>query len=128
MLRPVEAELFWQQSRPDQRHALIVARRVLRRRPGDRVAGAAALLHDIGKRSVNLGAVRRSIATVLGRGKLPMTAAHRAYRDHGPRGAIDLEDAGCGVLVVEFARCHPGPPPDGIDPDQWRALLAADHG
>jgi hypothetical protein len=121
------AELFWKQSVPDQRHAVIVARRVEAAFPGDREVIEAALLHDIGKWRPNPRAVSRSIATILDLLHLPMTKRMSAYRDHGPRGAADLEQARCGDLAVEFARLHPAPPPEGFDARRWNALMSADE-
>lgn len=120
------AELFWSQSSPDQRHAVDVARRVRAALPDDSGAVEAALVHDIGKRQANIGAVSRSVATVLDAVGLPMTNRMRMYRDHGRRGAIDLEAAGCGELAISFARYHPGPAPSGTDPARWKALIDAD--
>lgn len=122
-----EAALFWDQQYQDQRHALDVATRVVAARGHDRVAIRAALLHDIGKRHSRLGAVSRSLATVLDAAQLPLPARLAAYRSHGPLGARELAACGCEPLVVEFAGRHPGPAPDGIDPTQWNALLEADN-
>lgn len=120
------AEIFWTQSPADQRHAVIVARRIERGLGDDRAAIEAALLHDVGKRAASEGAISRSIATVLDAFGLPMTGRMRIYREHGARGASVLQEAGCGSLAVAFARHHPAGPPDGIDPAQWHALLEAD--
>ena len=49
LLTPEEAELFWSQHPADQRHAIEVAHRTLRSRPGSRTLARAGLLHDIGK-------------------------------------------------------------------------------
>jgi hypothetical protein len=121
------AELFWKQSVPDQRHAIIVAGRVEGTLPGDAPMIEAALLHDIGKWRPNPGAISRSIATILELMRLPMTKRMWAYRDHGPRGAVELEQARCGELAVEFARLHPAPPPEGIDEQRWEVLMEADE-
>ena len=120
------AELFWKQSDPDQRHALTVARRVAASLPADEEAIEAALLHDIGKWRPKVGALSRSVATVLAYARVPMTRRMWAYRDHGRRGSIELEDAGCGRLAVEFARLHPAPDSDEFDADRWQVLLEAD--
>ena len=122
-----EVQLFWEQASPDQRHALEVARRVLTMRPGDREAARAALLHDVGKRGIGLGAVHRSVATVLGGLGIPVTGKYRVYREHGRIGARALEAVGAEGLVVAFARHHPGSAPPDADREQWRALLEADH-
>ncbi len=120
------ADLFWKQSFPDQRHAVTVAQRVESKLPADAEAIEAALLHDVGKWRPNVGAVSRSIATLLHYARLPMTRRMWAYRDHGHRGASELEQAQCGGLAVEFARRHPASAPEGIDPDRWQVLLEAD--
>ncbi|MEA2023501.1 MAG: hypothetical protein U9N79_04320 [Actinomycetota bacterium] len=120
------AQLFWSQSFPDQRHAVDVARRVHAVLPDDTGAVEAALLHDVGKRRTDIGAISRSIATVLDAIRMPMTTRMRIYRDHGRRGAIDIEEAGCGDLAVSFARSHPGPVPPGVDRERWKVLADAD--
>lgn len=124
-LPSAEARLFFDQDPADQRHAYEVARRVERR--GD-VAVRAALLHDVGKRHAGIGAVRRSLATLMDLAGLPLPARWRAYRDHGRRGAEELERAGADALSVAFARHHPSGPPPGVDTTTWRALLEADGG
>lgn len=121
-----DIELFWDQRSADQRHGIEVAQRVAAALPGDATAIRAALLHDVGKRAGDLGAVTRSIATVLDGFDLPVTARMRSYRDHGAIGADELAAAGCEPLVVDFARLHPGPPPPGEDPRRWQVLLDAD--
>jgi len=125
-LRDACARVFWTQGHADQRHAVTVARRVEHLLGDDDEAIEAALLHDIGKRTANTGAITRSIATVLDAARLPMTAKMRAYRDHGPHGAGVLQEAGCGSLAVAFAREHPAGPPDDVDPVRWNALIEAD--
>jgi putative nucleotidyltransferase with HDIG domain len=120
------AALFWAQTRPDQRHAFDVAERAAALAPGDEEAYTAALLHDIGKRHAGLGAIGRSIATVLDGLGLPMTTSMYRYRAHGPIGAAELESAGLEGIVVVFARHHPGAPPPGINAERWQALLDAD--
>lgn len=120
------AELFWKQGFPDQRHAVTVAQRVESKLPDDREAIEAALLHDIGKWRPNVGAVTRSIATLLQYARLPMTRRMWAYRDHGRRGAAELEAAHCSRLAIEFARLHPASPPSEFDADRWKVLLEAD--
>lgn len=120
------ARVFWEQQHADQRHAVDVARRVAATLPDDDGAVRAALLHDVGKRNSDTGAVTRSIATVLDAMRLPITPRMGAYRRHGPIGADELEGIGCDPLAVAFARHHPGPAPDGIDPARWAALLDAD--
>ena len=117
------AALFWAQRPEDQRHAIEVARRV----GDDPELVEAALLHDVGKVQAPLGAVARSLATVLGSLGLPMPGSWRRYRDHGTLGAAALEAVGASPLAVAFARHHPGAAPKGIDPSRWARLAAADE-
>ncbi len=120
------AELFWLQSDADQRHAVNTAGRVAEKLPNDREAIEAALLHDVGKWRPYIGPVSRSIATILDLARLPMTNDMRAYRDHGPLGALQLEAARCGRLAVEFARHHSTEEIDGADAERWKVLYEAD--
>lgn len=57
---------LWEQMSPqDQRHAVMVARRFVHRRPGAaRAEVVAALLHDVGKVHSALGTSARVVATV----------------------------------------------------------------
>jgi putative nucleotidyltransferase with HDIG domain len=119
--------LFWSQCRQDQRHAIDVMHTTLRIRPGDRVAARAALLHDVGKRHSELGAVGRSLATVGGWLPVPLPRRWASYRNHGKLGANDLESIGEDEFVVAFTRHHPSPPPPGTDLQRWAAVAAADH-
>ncbi len=128
LLTGAEAELFFRQQYQDQRHALVVARRVLRQRPGDKEIAAAALLHDVGKVGIGLGAVQRSIATVADGLRIRLRGRYEQYRRHGPIGADQLAEVGASELSVSFARLHPGPVPAGLDEDRWQVLLYADHG
>jgi hypothetical protein len=120
------AALFWSQDAADQRHAYDVAERVAAALPGDDEAYAAALLHDVGKRHSRLGAIGRSIATVLDAAGAPLPAPMRRYRGHGALGAEDLAAAGYGGLVVAFAAHHPAAAPHAVDRARWQALLDAD--
>ena len=127
LLSGAEADLFWNQAMQDQRHSLDVARRVLSARPGDRPAARAALLHDVGKLEVGLGAIQRSLATILDGFGIPLRGAYATYRQHGHVGAGHLRRIDADELVVSFAELHPGPAPPGADAEQWQALLDADH-
>ena len=127
LLTPEEAELFWSQHPADQRHAIEVAHRTLRSRPGSRTLARAGLLHDIGKSGVDLGAVGRSLATVLDAAGIQLKGRFARYRRHGELGAVVLESAGVEPLIVAFARAHPGPAPEGFDPADWAVLLDADN-
>jgi hypothetical protein len=138
-LRPVEQEavrdalgaplaaLFFAQNPADQRHAFEVALGVRAALPDDHDAFVAALVHDVGKAGLEMGAVTRSVATVCDVARLPMPDRWRRYRNHGTYGADALEEAGAPALAVQFARWHPGPVPDGIDPQVWATLSVADH-
>lgn len=127
LLTQDEAVLFWRQHPADQRHALEVARRAWQLRPGSRLLARAGLLHDIGKSDVNLGAIGRSLATVLDALHVPLPDRMARYRAHGELGAVTLEAAGVEDLIVAFARVHPDPAPAGFDQADWAALLEADH-
>lgn len=120
--------MFFDQQMQDQRHALAVARRVLQHRAGDREAARAALLHDVGKIGIHMGAVSRSIATILDHAGFRLRGRWLRYRRHGPVGAAMLEEVGASPLEIEFARRHPGPAPDGVDSAAWDALLDSDQG
>lgn len=126
LLRPDERTLFWRQQVIDQRHGLEGARRVLRRRPGERTLARAALLHDVGKRQANLGIVGRSLAAgVRLFGISPRR--WRPYYDHARRGAEALRRSGAEELVVEWARVHTSSQrPPSIDDADWRSLKEAD--
>jgi hypothetical protein len=124
-LRPVERPLFWAQSVADQRHAVETMRRAGLFTPDAAVLNAA-LLHDVGKAASALGALGRTVATVLDVLGLPMTSRMRAYREHGPIGAARLAAAGASALAVDFARRHPDPDPGGNDRAAWHALIEAD--
>jgi putative nucleotidyltransferase with HDIG domain len=120
-----QATLFWSQAPIDQRHAYEVATRVRKKLGADSEAVKAALLHDVGKRHSNAGAIGRSLATVLDAMKLPLPGDWRRYRDHGVLGAVDLEQMGAGSLAVAFARGIVAEG-DRIDPEVWTALIEAD--
>lgn len=115
--------LFYTQRFEDQRHAVDVASRVMNHAE----VIEAALLHDIGKTTIHLGAIERSLATVWFTTSLPLWGEWLSYRDHGPIGASLLESQGAGTLAVSFARHHPGEPPSSCNRTQWTALEQADH-
>ena len=126
-LSGAQAQWFFRMDPADQRHSLEVARAVRVLRPGDTAAHEAALLHDVGKSAVDLGAVQRSLATLLHTVGLPMPASYRRYRAHGVIGADILRGAGASPLTIAFAQHHPGAPPAGVDPAAWADLEHADH-
>lgn len=122
-----ERILWWRQSVGDQRHALLAAHHVLAKLPEHRSAVRAALLHDLGKRHCGLGAVGRSVATVIGALGLPQHGRVASYLDHGQLGAAELEKLGAEPLVVDFARMHTDGMPAGVDETLWSVLFAADR-
>lgn len=124
-----EARLFWQQAVPDQAHAAAVAAFVAQRQPQRSDLITAALLHDVGKVVSRLGPVRRSIATVLGGLRLPMTRRLASYRSHGSIGARMLEEVKAPEIAIAFARDHGiSRTPAGVAPADWALLREADHG
>lgn len=127
-LTPDESEMFLSQPIADQRHGYEAFCHVADAGVIAPDALAAAALHDVGKRHTGLGVVGRSVASVmilLGLDALWPRA--RAYRDHGEIASIELAKFGSAKLVVEFARSHHGPMPDGFDPDLWAVLTEADQ-
>ncbi len=125
-LTPPLAEVFFAQNAADQRHGLHAAQVVL---AGGGAADTvvAALLHDIGKRNARLGAIGRSVASILIILRLPLTERMRAYRDHGMTGAVELARLGAPALAIDFALHHHGRRPPTIDPEIWDLLVAADE-
>jgi hypothetical protein len=116
--------LFYTHRPEDQRHAVDVASRV----PDDPAVIEAALLHDIGKTTVHMGAIERSCATLWAMTSLPIWGDWLSYRDHGPIGADLLEAHGADALAVAFTRYHPGEPPTTYNRRYWIALEQADSG
>ena len=112
-----ELRLFEAFGVPDQRHALHVLRRFDQLMPTALLAERrAALLHDIGKTAINLGTVRRVMATLVG----PRTKTFRRYADHEQLGIALLEKAGSDVVTLALLRG------DG-EPDAVQALREADE-
>lgn len=92
-----EWALWAQMAAPDRRHAVLVARRFVARRPAaTRAEMAGALLHDVGKIDAGLGTLARVLATVVG----PRTERFRRYHDHERIGAGLLEAAGSDPVTV----------------------------
>ncbi|MDH4118728.1 MAG: HDIG domain-containing protein [Acidimicrobiia bacterium] len=125
-LSPVERSMFDAQNTADQRHGvecgLDVASTTERR---DLVR--AAILHDVGKRHVGLGAVGRVLASVVTKLGLPARGAISLYRSHGEMGAQELEETGAEKLVVDFVRHHHSERPPTVSQADWEVLVAADH-
>lgn len=122
LLRPILARAFFAQRHEDQRHGLDVQQRAGR----SQERAEAALLHDIGKTESDVGAVGRSLATLARGIGLPTRGRWLSYLDHSSIGSEELSSLGASNLTIAFARHHPGPPPDGIDPEEWQALADAD--
>lgn len=116
ILTAAELELWSRMDVVDRRHSVEVARRFIGLMPTagrDELAGA--LLHDVGKSSVHLGRVGRSIATVIA-----LTPTMRRYRHHEEIGAELLRAAGVNERTVTLAEGR-------VDDDAGRALRAADN-
>jgi putative nucleotidyltransferase with HDIG domain len=122
---PKECSIFFQQRRADQRHGYEAALTVFSRGMSGEIV-RAALLHDVGKRHAQLGAIGRSIASILILLRLPMMQRMKQYRDHGKIGADELEEIGAPGVAVQFARAHHGKRPESIDEATWSALEDAD--
>ncbi len=128
LLRPPERDLFWAQAATDQRHGVAAARLILEAYPGDRSLARAALLHDVGKRHARLGAIGRSVASMLALLRLPAPGRLGMYLDHGSIGAAELEAIGAEDVVVGYAAGHQHDDrPSYVPEPVWRALRAADR-
>jgi hypothetical protein len=115
-LLPGEQALWTSMANVDRRHAVVVARRFLERRPAaERAEMAGALLHDVGKVEAGLGVTGRVLATLIG----PRTRRFRLYHDHEEIGAGMATDAGSDSVTVALIAGSRGAP--GLDD-----LLAAD--
>ena len=124
MLLPGELDVWERLSKPDQRHAVGVARRVAETHT-DRPVLAAALLHDSGKVVSGLGTFGRVAATLLGRRRAK--GRFDLYLRHDVLGAEILERAGSDPLTVAWAGEHHLPPERWTVPmDIGAALKAAD--
>ena len=96
-LLPSEVELWRRMPNADRRHAVVVARRFLDRRPAaDRAEVAGALLHDVGKVEAALGTFGRVLATIVG----PRTERFRTYHDHEAIGARLAAESGSDAVTV----------------------------
>lgn len=122
LLRAGEHDLWRSMSGPDRRHAAAVARRVERSlgSAATRPVLAAALLHDVGKVSADLGTYGRVIATLsakaAGRDMATTWRKQRGfarkvglYLEHDQIGGDLLELAGSDALTVAWAREHHQP-------------------
>jgi predicted HD phosphohydrolase len=124
-LLPGEEQLWHQMSVADRRHAIGVAREVVRMLGdrADRAVIAAALLHDVGKVDSNLGTLVRVVATVLNRRTGDGRLAR--YRRHDQIGAELLEAAGSASLTVAWAREHHLPSDRWTVPTELSSALKA---
>lgn len=83
----------------DRGHSIGVARRLVESLPSvDRTEVAAALLHDVGKISSNLGLISRIAATLSG----PRTVRWKSYRDHERVGAELCRSSGVDPRVCDL--------------------------
>lgn len=125
-LTPEEFELFATQDVRDQAHGYrsgAFAWNLLPER-GDLIR--AATLHDVGKRHSHMGAIGRSVASILIKFRLPLTTRMKAYREHGEYGANALTALGSVPVAIEFARSHHRSRPDEIAQEDWDVLQASD--
>ena len=110
-----EIELWRRMPNADRRHAVVVARRFLDRRPAaDRTEVAGALLHDVGKVEARLGTFGRVVATVVG----PRTERFRTYYDHEAIGARLAAAAGSDGVTVALIEGRGGAAEDLRSADQ----------
>lgn len=124
LVSDTERRAFFDQPVADQRHGYGSALVVKAERPDRPDLVRAALLHDVGKRHADLGAIGRVLASVAIRLRLPLTPRWTAYRDHGELAAAEL--VGAEPIVTDFARHHHGRRPPTIDAEDWAALIRAD--
>lgn len=110
-LDAAELALWRRFASADQRHALLVARRLLDAHPdAPRHEVAAALLHDIGKLEAGLGTLGRVAATLVVTGD-----RSRRYRDHERLGAAMLRSVGSDERTVAIVAGEPSPERHRID-------------
>jgi hypothetical protein len=111
-----ERDLWWQMSPQDRSHALLVAQRFVAARPdATRSEMAAALLHDVGKITTQLGTWSRVAATVVPLWVIPRIGEGAAlrhkwqtYRDHELIGIEMLESIGSDIETINLLKgCGP---------------------
>ncbi|MEI7547270.1 MAG: HD domain-containing protein [Actinomycetota bacterium] len=100
-LLPAEAALWERMAVQDRRHSILVARRFAERLgSATRDELAAALLHDVGKVSCNMGTFARVVATLVG----PRTERFRRYHAHERIGVELLQHAGSSAATLDLVR------------------------
>lgn len=139
-LLPAEVVLFRRMKPADRRHAVGVARRVVRELgdEADRPVVAAALLHDVGKIESGLGVYGRTVATLSAvaiRGDDEVIKAWTRtrgftrrvglYLQHPRLGGDLLAIAGSDPLTEAWAREHHSPPERWTVPPDIGAVLKA---
>ncbi|NNF55394.1 MAG: hypothetical protein HKN03_13255 [Acidimicrobiales bacterium] len=143
-LLPGETALWERLSAPDQRHAVQVARTLLRARPdAPRPVIAAAVLHDVGKVVSGYGTIGRVAATVFwvlvprsikggvahrwsggdGFGRKRLVQRLAEYRLHPELGRDLLVDAGSDPLTSNWAAEHHTPSDRWTVSVEWGAVL-----
>ena len=111
-------DLFFQQPRADQRHSFACGAFILTQTHRPEMI-QAAVLHDIGKRHVGFGWIRRTVAGVCQVLGVNLKGKFRLYTAHGQIGADELDGLGAHPLVVDFARAHHGSRPTTISEGDW---------
>ena len=128
-----QRDLFQQMSPIDQRHCLDVFNNLLRQGHSDPDLLRAALLHDVGKRGINLwhrvaGVLLEAFRPAL----LEKLAVNRPqswlygfyiYQHHADLSAELAERSGCSPSIVELVRGHHTP----SDNEHVKALWNADR-
>ena len=135
-----EVDLWRRMARPDRRHSIGVARRLLDSMPeAPREVVAAALMHDVGKLDSDLGTFHRVVATlsakIAGRETAELwvrstgiTRRIGLYLKHPEIGGDLLEMAGSDSLTVAWTREHHLPEDQwSVAPNFAQALDAADN-
>lgn len=143
-----ETALFNQLPRDEQKHSIIVARKMLKIAHGpqadvdERVIAKVGLLHDIGKAAVKLGVMDRSFLVIMRRvfkvlydkiaesGESPAsgTFARKFYvhREHAGIGAALLKNAGTEGTIIQIIEHHDDKPKES-DPIELFLLRKVDN-